>query len=145
MADNNNFGEVVESLFRGMDSFVTAKTVVGEPVHINDTILLPLVDVSFGVGAGAGMNGEKKSDVGGGGLGAKISPSAVLVIRDGVTKLVNIKNQDTVTKVLDMVPDVIDRVVPNRKDPRKDPDVEKAVQDVVEEERGDTEKKTETK
>lgn len=37
----------------------------------------------------------------------KVSPSAVLVIQNGTTKLVNIKNQDTVTKILDMVPDVI--------------------------------------
>ena len=38
-----------------------------------------------------------------------MSPSAVLVIQNGATKLVNIKNQDTVTKILDMVPDVVDR------------------------------------
>ena len=33
----------------------------------------------------------------------------VLVIQNGVTKLVNIKNQDGLTKVLDMVPDFVDR------------------------------------
>lgn len=38
-----------------------------------------------------------------------MSPCAVLVIQDGKTKLVNIKNQDTITKILDMVPDVVDR------------------------------------
>ena len=32
-----------------------------------------------------------------------------LVIQNGATKLVNIKNQDTVTKILDMIPDVIDK------------------------------------
>ena len=36
-------------------------------------------------------------------------PSAVLVIKDGQTKLVNIKNQDGMTKILDMVPDFVDR------------------------------------
>ena len=39
----------------------------------------------------------------------KMSPSAVLVIQNGTTKLVNIKNQDGLTKVLDMVPDFVDR------------------------------------
>ena len=39
-----------------------------------------------------------------------MSPSAVLVIQNGKTKLVNIKNQDTITKILDMIPDVIDNV-----------------------------------
>ena len=38
-----------------------------------------------------------------------MSPSAVIVIQGGKTKLVNVKNQDTITKILDMVPDVVDR------------------------------------
>ena len=108
MSDSNNtFRNTVESLFKGMDSFITTKTVVGDAIHIGDTIILPLVDVSFGVGAGA-FSQEKKNN-GAGGMGGKITPSAVLVIQNGTTKLVNIKNQDTVTKLLDMVPDVIDR------------------------------------
>lgn len=106
MADNN-FNNTMESLFKGMDSFISAKTVVGEAVHIGDTIILPLVDVSFGVAAGA-FSQDKKHN-GAGGLGGKIQPSAVLVIKDGHTKLVNVKNQDSITKILDMVPDVIDK------------------------------------
>lgn len=103
----NNFKNTVESLFQGMDSVISSKTVVGDAIHIGDTIILPLVDVSFGLGAGAFA--DEKKNKGGGGLGGKISPSAVLVIQDGKTKLVNIRNQDTITKILDMVPDVIDR------------------------------------
>ncbi len=103
----NNFNTTVQSLFKGMDSFITTKTVVGDAIHIGDTIILPLVDVSFGVGAGA-FNQDKKNNAGGG-LGGKITPSAVLVIQDGNTKLVNIKNQDGVTKILDMVPDFVNR------------------------------------
>lgn len=38
-----------------------------------------------------------------------MTPSAVLVIKNGSTKLVNIKNQDTVTKILDMIPDIVDK------------------------------------
>lgn len=104
---NNNFPSVVESLLKGMDTVLSTKTVVGEATQIGDTIILPLVDVTFGVGAGAG-SGEKKNS-GGGGLGGKMTPSAVLVIKDGYTKLVNVKNQDTMTKILDMVPDIVDK------------------------------------
>lgn len=102
-----NLKETVGSLFDGMESFLTSKTVVGEPIHINDTIILPLVDVSFGMGAGA-LAADKKNRSGGG-IGGKMTPSAVLVIRDGQTKLVNVKNQETIVKLLDMVPDVIDK------------------------------------
>ena len=106
MADNS-FNNTVESLFKGMDSFITTKTVVGDAINIGDTIILPLVDVSFGVAAGA-FSQEKKNN-GAGGMGGKINPSAVLVIQNGVTKLVNIKNQDGMTKILDMVPDFINK------------------------------------
>ena len=118
MAENkNNFDTTVASLFKGMDSFVSAKTVVGDAVTVNDTIILPLVDVSFGVGAGA-FAGEKKNNAGGVMTG-KVSPSAVLVIQNGTTKLVNIKNQDTVTKLLDMVPDLIERFTGEKKESKE--------------------------
>ena len=104
----NEFNQTVSTLFSGMDNFLTTKTVVGEPTKIGDTIILPLVDVSFGVAAGAFA--KEGSNSGAGGLGGKMSASAVLVIQDGQTKLVNIKNQDSMTKILDMVPDLIDKV-----------------------------------
>ena len=107
MAEENNFKSTVKALFEGMDSVVSSKTVVGDAIHINGTIILPLVDVSFGIGAGS-FNAEKK-EKGMGGMGGRISPSAVIVIQDGRTKLANIKNQDTITKILDMIPDVMDR------------------------------------
>ena len=110
---NNNFKSTLESLFRGMDGVVSSKTVVGDAIHINGTIILPLVDVTFGVGAGA-FSGEKKNN-GGGGMGGKVSPSAVLVISGGVTKLVNIKNQDGLTKILDMVPDFLNKFTDSKK------------------------------
>ena len=99
----NHFTSTIESLFKGMDQFVTTKTVVGEPVQV------PLIDVTCGMAAGAFAEGSKQKDKGCGGMSAKMSPSAVLVIQNGVTKLVNVKNQDAVTKVIDMAPDLINR------------------------------------
>lgn len=113
---NNN----LEVLLEQLENFITTKTVVGEPIHVGETILLPLVDVSFGVAAGATAannlkekNKEKEknvdgqSDSGVGGLGAKITPSAMLIIQNGTTQLVNIKAQDSVSKLIDMVPGLI--------------------------------------
>ena len=114
-----NFNQTVESLFKGMDTFLTTKTVVGDVVKFEDgTIMLPLVEVSFGVGAGAFTN-DKKNNAGGG-MGGKISPSSVLVIQEGKIRLVNVKNQDMVTKIIDMVPDVIDRFTKDGKKKKKD-------------------------
>ena len=114
MEKENNFKDTVNSLFKGMDGFVSAKTVVGDAIHVGDTIILPLVDVSFGVGAGA-FEGDKKNN-GGGGLAGKMTPCAVLVIQNGTTKLVNVKNQDGLTKVLDMVPDFVNKFAGGKKE-----------------------------
>lgn len=103
----NNFSGVIDSLMKGMNAVIGTKTVVGDATTVGDTIILPLVDVTFGVGAGA--SAQDKKNGGGGGFSAKMSPSAVLVIKNGTTKLVNIKNQDTLTKVLDMIPDIVDK------------------------------------
>lgn len=119
--ENNNFKATVEALFRGMDGVISSKTVVGDAIHINGTIILPLVDVSFGIGAGS-FSGEKK-ERGMGGIGGKMSPSAVIVIQDGRTRLVNIKNQDTITKILDMVPDVVDRFTAGKEGKMTEEDV----------------------
>lgn len=114
---SNDFNETVEALFKGMDNFITTKTIVGDAIHIGDTIILPLADVSFGLGAGAFAqgNGSAEKKNGGGGIGGKVAPSAVLVIQNGTTKLVNVKNQDSITKLLDMVPDVLERFSAGKK------------------------------
>ena len=98
----NDFNQTVGSLFQGMDSLLTTKTVVGEPTKVGDTIILPLVDVNFGVAAGAfGKNG---------GMGGKMSPTAVLVIQNGHAKMIPVKQGDTVSKVIDMIPEVVDKI-----------------------------------
>ncbi|MCL2396626.1 MAG: GerW family sporulation protein [Defluviitaleaceae bacterium] len=103
---NNN----ISQMFDQLENFVSTKTVVGEPITAGESTLIPLVDVSFGMGGGStgdagaekGKNGEKSMS----GLGAKIKPSAVLVITDGNVQLVNIKHQDSVNKLIDMIPSI---------------------------------------
>ena len=53
----------------------------------------------------------------------KMSPSAVLVIKNGQVRLVNIKNQDTINKIIDMVPDLIDRFTSRNEDMPSDDEV----------------------
>ena len=94
--NNEIFNETVGSLFKGMDSFLSTKTVVGEAIHIGDTIILPLVDVTFGVAAGAFRSTDSRRNNSGGGMGGKMRPSAVLIIHNG-------------EKILDMIPDFVDK------------------------------------
>lgn len=114
--DKNNevFKKTMDSLFTGMDSFLSTKTVVGEPIRIDDTIIVPLIDVSFGVAAGA-FTDDKKNN-GAGGLGGKMSPSSVIVIHNGTTRLVNVSTNSGIDKILDMVPDFVDRIANKKAD-----------------------------
>ncbi len=123
------FNETIQDLLSGMKGFISTKTVVGDAITLEDgTVLLPLVDVSFGVGAGA-FNKETKNKAGGG-MGGKMIPSAVLIIKDGNTRMVSVKDQDTLSRVFDMVPDVLARL---KKLFGKEQEEDAAVPDVPEE------------
>ena len=126
----SSFNSVVNSLLNGMEGFLSSKTVVGEPVTVGDTILIPFVDVSFGVGAGT-FRGEKK-DNGAGGLTGKMTPTAVLVIQNNSTRVVNIRNLDPVTKIIDLVPEIMNMITAKKETTVSDEDVLKAVDEDIE-------------
>ncbi len=130
----NDFNQTVGTLFKGMDAFLTSKTVVGEPIQAGDTTLIPLVDVNFSVGAGA-MGNAKGSNHAGGGMGGKLSPSAVIVIQNGSVRLMPIAEESTLAKVLDMVPGVTAKVQELLGKKNKDAEaVEEAVEALEDEE-----------
>jgi len=105
--------ENLHSMFSHLEDFITAKTVVGDPVTFGDVILVPLVEVSFGAGGGLGEKAKTdapdRKAAGGAGLGAKITPVAVVVIANGNVQLVNVKNQESVNKLIDMIPGVLSK------------------------------------
>lgn len=106
----------LDALFSKMENYISTKTVVGEPIHIGGVIIVPLVDVTFGVGAGVWNGKDGKDDKssehsnGGGGLGGKITPAAVLVINEGTVQLVSVKNEDSIKKLIDLVPGILSKL-----------------------------------
>ena len=92
MEKNNHFFDNAEAIFKGMNTFLTTKTVVGEPIVVGESTIIPLVDVSCGMATGTFEENSKSK--GGGGMSAKITPTAMLIIQDGRTKVVNIKKID---------------------------------------------------
>jgi uncharacterized spore protein YtfJ len=128
----SSFNSVVNSLLSGMEGFLSSKTVVGEPVVVKDTIIIPFVDVSFGVGAGT-FRGDKK-DNGAGGLTGKMTPTAVLVVQNNSTRVVSIKNQDSITKIIDMVPEIMNKITSKKESQLSDEEVLEAAKDAGNEE-----------
>lgn len=119
----NKVRDELSGLMNQLGSFITTNTVVGEPIHIENTILVPLIDVSFGAAAGSTASNrftekhkerEKRvdggTDKGAGAVGAKVIPTAMLVIQNGTTQLINVRNQDSITKLIDMIPGVVAKV-----------------------------------
>lgn len=106
---SNEFNQTVASLFKGMDAFLTTKTVVGDPIQVGEITIIPLSDVNFGVGAGA-MAGSSANSAGGG-MGGKLSPSAIIVVKDGYAQIMNVNaEQSSVAKLIDMIPGVADKI-----------------------------------
>ena len=105
-----NVNQNLEALCDKLGDFVSTKTVVGEAITIGDIVLIPLIEVAFGMGAGGSDDSNSKKSGEGGGLGAKITPNAVIAIIDGNVQLINIKNQDAVNKLVDMVPGIVSKL-----------------------------------
>lgn len=106
--EKKSIGQTVQELMQGIDHVVSTKTVVGEPQVVGDVIIVPLVDVSFGLGAGA--FGKEKSESQAGGIGGKVMPSAILIIKGNETRLVNVRDQDTLIRALDLLPSAVSRI-----------------------------------
>ena len=101
------FDTSLNVLFDKVEDIVSTKTIVGDAITLGDLTLLPLIEVSVGVGVGT-KEGAKEDSAGG--MGAKITPSAVLVIQNGNVQMINIKNQDAVNKLIDMAPGIASKL-----------------------------------
>ena len=107
--DQNDVGITIEAMFKGMDGLLNAKTVVGEELHVGNMTILPIIEVTAGMATGT--FGKNADENGAGAMAAKMTPVALFIIQDGRTHLVNIRNQDAVTKAVDTVSDLIPQIV----------------------------------
>ena len=106
--------DVMNSTMEKVREMVDANNIVGAPITTPDGVtLIPISRVSFGFGSGGGTYGQTSERFGGGGgAGVKIDPVAFLVIKDGQTRMmpVAVPATATVDRVLEMAPQLIDRV-----------------------------------
>jgi len=127
MANNFNFSENMSMVFEKLENFLKTKTVVGEPIKIGDTTIVPFVNITFGLGMGGGVGTDDKGmggDGGGGGTGAKIAPTAVLVIQGDKVELLPIKKAGGLDKLLDMVPGIMDKISEKKEEEKVEKKIE---------------------
>ena len=116
--ENNPIGELMQNTMENVKNILKVDTVVGDPIYTPDGIMLvPISKISVGFGGG-GVEFNNKKDAnarpygGGNATGVKIEPIGFLIVKDGTVRMVNVTPpaNNTVDRVIDLVPQVMDRI-----------------------------------
>jgi sporulation protein YtfJ len=106
--------DLMETTMTKIREMVDSNTIIGQPITTPDGVtVIPVSRVMFGFGTGGSDYGKTTDKFGGGGgAGVKIEPVSFLIIKDGVTRVVPVALPaiGPVDRILDMVPEVLDRV-----------------------------------
>ena len=116
--DKNPIGELMQNTMENVRSILKVDTVVGDPIYTPDGIMLvPISKISVGFGGGGVEFNQKKVAEnrpygGGNATGVKIEPIGFLIVKDGTVRMVNVTPpaNTTVDRIIDLVPQVMDRV-----------------------------------
>lgn len=122
-----DFKENIGVIFDKLENFLKTKTVVGEPMQIGDTTIVPFINLTFGLGTGGGTGKDEKGNGGvggGGGTGAKIAPTAVLVIQGSKVELFPIKKSGGLDKLVEMVPGIIEKISEKKEEKKVEEKIE---------------------
>lgn len=104
---------VINTLFERMEKFLRTETVVGESFQVGSITMIPIINVSFGVAAGEGGGKDNKGNDGtgyGGGVGCKITPNAMLVIKNDEVSVVPLTSRGSLERIVEMVPEIIGKI-----------------------------------
>ena len=110
----NSITAVMEASMAKIREMVDSNTIVGEPITTPDGVtLIPVSRLSYGFGCGGGDYGKNGASSGAGcGAGIRVEPMAFLVVKGGVTRMLPVGTPaiTTVDRVIEMVPELLDRV-----------------------------------
>lgn len=120
MEKNHPIGDLMATTLQKIREMVDVNTIVGEPIHTDDGVtLIPVSKLSFGFASGGSdfVGKNQKPDAenafgGGSGAGVNISPVAFLIVRGDSVKLLPVAPpaSSTVDRVVELVPDMVDKI-----------------------------------
>jgi uncharacterized spore protein YtfJ len=112
--EREDIERLVTSTLGEIEKVLGSKTVVGEPITVGDSTLIPLISVGFGFGGGAGtVKGESKQKGegtgGGGGAGGGVKPIAVIIVDKNGARIEPIKGgmASALEKIGETVPEMM--------------------------------------
>lgn len=114
---------MMDSMFEKLDKYLRTETVVGEPMQVAEITVIPIITVSFGVGGGEGEGNDKEGNDGkgaGGGLGCRISPTAMLIIKEGEVSAIPLGVKGSLERIMEMVPGIISNINTDKKSSGKE-------------------------
>ncbi len=104
---------VFNTLFEKLERFLRTETVVGEPFKVGEITMIPIISVSFGVAGGEGGGKDNKGNDGsgyGGATGCKITPNAILVIKNDEVSVLSLTGKGSLERIVEMVPEIMTRL-----------------------------------
>ena len=111
---SNSLASLMETSMGKIREMVDSNSIIGDPITTPDGVtLIPVSRLCFGFGCGGGDYGKQGPKFGAGSTaGVKVEPVAFLVVKEGVTRVlpVAIPAVNTVDRVIDLVPEIMDRV-----------------------------------
>ncbi|HDR05970.1 MAG TPA: sporulation protein [Candidatus Marinimicrobia bacterium] len=106
----------IETLLEKAKEIARSETVVGEPITAGSVTLIPISKISVGFGTGGFLNDEKKKNSEAATGGIQVTPVAVIAVFEDSAKLLTLdKREQSLSKLIDLVPDVLDRFAPKKK------------------------------
>lgn len=113
MAENNIRG-IMDTTMEKIRTMVDADTIIGDPIVVDGTTVLPVSKVAFGLATGGsdfGTKGNTPMFGGGGGAGVSITPLGFLVVKNGEVKMLQIyKDESSANKAIGILPDLFDKI-----------------------------------
>ena len=114
---SNPVSEMIENAMKNIKGMVDVNSIVGTPMKVDtNTLIIPVAKISYGFGGGGSeiISKNKTNDknfAGGIGGGTSVKAEAFLVISGGNVRIVPVTaNASTADKIVDLVPEMVDKV-----------------------------------
>ncbi len=104
---HDTIGEKVKELAR-------TETIIGKPMQVGETSIIPVVSIMAGWGAGIGVGkaaqeAEAEGGGGGGGGGVRITPVAFIVVKGTEVSLLTLR-EARLSKMAEIIPTVVEAI-----------------------------------
>ena len=119
--DNESTADRIPKLLTELfQNVANTKAVIGEPIHIGEVIIIPVIRVTIGVGSGGGGEEEKEKKFLQASLGGtSVEPVAFLVVTKDKVQLLNMGREAVVEHILEKVPGVVENIAKMVQSPKK--------------------------